>query len=64
MFGEPGLGDGWRTPPPKPPRLYKQVMTSNSNLEHGGHVQPTRPKDLELMEAEPKGEEVEEVRVR
>lgn len=64
VFGESGPGDGWRTPPPKPPKVHKQVMTSNSNLEHSGHVQPTILKDLEFMEAEPKGQKVEEVRVR
>ena len=52
-----------RTPPPKPPRLHKPLKISEPILELGGHIPATGSNDVETKEAEPKGENVEEVGV-
>ena len=62
--GEPGPMDGWsRIPLLEPPRLHRQLKSYIPNQEHEGHVNGTRPDDLEPKEEEPKGEKVGEVRV-
>lgn len=56
--GEPVPKNGRRTPPPKLPRLHRQLTIAD---KHRTEVHTTGPRDWEPMEAEPKGEKIGEV---